>query len=105
MTFCELIHLVPIFLLFLFQDFQLNLPSFRKLLLYLREAIIVFQLVLKILIISCALDSLYYILAKTAKINEAIATAILEFVAKVMDNKNKNLQHHTVNLLQNSKLL
>lgn len=45
------------------------------------------------------LDLLYYTPAEMMTTNEAIATAMLEFVAKAMDNKNKHLQHHAVCLM------
>ena len=47
--------------------------------------------------VSCTLDPLYYILAKTAITNKAIAIAMLEFVAKVTDNKKELLWYHAIN--------
>lgn len=40
-----------------------------------------------------------------AATNEAIAAAMLEFIIKVIDNKNKDLQCHAIYLIDNLKLL
>lgn len=99
--FCELLHLVPTFLLPLYNNFQFSLPSFLKLLPNLHKAITAHPLVLKSSMVFHALDSSYYTLAETAATNKAIADTILEFVAKATDNKNKHLRHLAIRLIDN----
>lgn len=55
--------------------------------------------------IPCTLDLLYYTLAEIAKTNKVIATAISEFVAKTIDNKNEYLQRYAIYLIDNLELL
>lgn len=51
--------------------------------------------------IPCALDPLYYTLAETAATNKEIAAVMLAFLAKATDIKNKHLQRHDINLMDN----
>lgn len=48
---------------------------------------------------------LYYILAETIAIDEAIVITMPAFITKTMNIKNKHLLYHTVNLINNLKLL
>ncbi len=104
-AFHKLFHLVPTFLLLLSNDFQLSLPSFLKPLPNLHEAIAAFQLVLKSLMVLCALDPLYYTPAEMAATNKVIATTRLEFIVKATNNKNKHLRRYAVYLIDNLELL
>lgn len=90
-TFCELFCLILTFLLSPSCNFQLSLPSFCKLLPNLHEIIAAFQLVLKVFMIPCVLNLSYSIPTETATTNEAIAAAMLEYMAKATNNKNKHL--------------
>lgn len=90
-VFQELLRLVPIFLLPLFREFQLSLPSFRNPLLNSRKAVAALQLVLKSPMTPCALNPSYYTPAERAAINKAIALAMPAFVAKAMDIENEYL--------------
>ena len=49
--------------------------------------------------VSRTLDLSYYTPAETAAINETFAIAILEFVAKAIDNENKHLWRYVVCLM------
>lgn len=48
-----------------------------------------------------SLDPLYYTLAKTAAIKEAITSAIPAFIIKATDIENNHLRHHAINLIGN----
>ena len=61
-------------------------------------------MVLKSFIVSYTLDPLCYTPAEMVVINEAIAAVMLEFVAKIKDNKKKFLQRYAINLIDNLKL-
>lgn len=85
-VFCKLFCLILTFLLPLSYNFQLSLPSFRKLLPNPHKIIVTRQLVLKSLMMFHALDLLYYTSAKMVAIDETIAAVILKFKAKALDN-------------------
>lgn len=60
---------------------------------------------LKSLMIPCVLDLSYYIPTKTAITNKAITAVMLKYMAKAINNKNKHLRRHAVNLIDNLELL
>lgn len=104
-AFCKLLRLVSTFLLPLWNDFQLNLPSFCKLLPNPREVIAALQLVWKSLMVPCTLNLLYYTPVEIAATNKIIVTAIPKYMAKAMNNEKEFLWHHAINLIANLESL
>ena len=62
-------------------------------------------MVLKSPIVSHILDLSYYTSTETAATNEAITTAMPEFVVKATDNKNEQLQGHIIYLIDDLESL